>query len=148
MLEANYCGDRPRANGRKRHPLKNAGLWSCAAAGSGIYGASTDAQGAKASVEFDGLAALYREEHRRDVMGFFHTHPDGPPYPSARDIRTMRAWCSAFGKPLLCAIASPLGLAAFQFSDDRSDGMPMLAVEIFPRGVLIGVEPDGEQVSS
>jgi proteasome lid subunit RPN8/RPN11 len=104
--------------------------------------------GAITSVQFDGLAALQREEHRRDVLGFFHTHPDGPRHPSARDVRTMRAWCSAFGKPLLCVIASPLGLAAFQFIDDRSDGVPMLAVENFPRGVLIGVERDGEQVSS
>jgi Prokaryotic homologs of the JAB domain len=102
--------------------------------------------GAITSVQFGGLAALHREERRRDVMGFLHTHPDGPPHPSARDIRTMRAWCSAFGKPLLCAIASPLGLAAFQFIDDSSDGIPMLAVEIFPRGVVIGVERDGRKV--
>jgi proteasome lid subunit RPN8/RPN11 len=100
--------------------------------------------GTLTSVQFDGLAALQREEHRRDVMGFFHTHPEGPPHPSARDVRTMRAWCSAFGKPLLCVIASPLGLMAFQFIDDRSDCLPMLAVEIFPRGVLVGVERDGE----
>jgi proteasome lid subunit RPN8/RPN11 len=104
--------------------------------------------GAETSVQFDGLGVLRREERRRDVMGFFHTHPDGPPRPSARDIRTMRAWCSAFGKPLLCVIASPDGLAAFQFVDDRSDGVPMMSVEVFPRGVLIGVESDGEQVSS
>jgi proteasome lid subunit RPN8/RPN11 len=104
--------------------------------------------GALTSVQFDGLATLQREEHRRDVMGFFHTHPDGPPHPSARDIRTMRAWCSAFGKPLVCVIAAPLGLAAFQFIDDSSDGIPMLAIESFPRGALIGVERDGEQVPS
>jgi proteasome lid subunit RPN8/RPN11 len=97
--------------------------------------------GLKTSVRFDGLAALNREERRRDVMGFLHTHPDGPPDPSARDVRTMRAWCSAFGKPLLCVIASPRGLKAFQFVDDRSNGVAMLAVEIFPRGVVIGVEP-------
>jgi proteasome lid subunit RPN8/RPN11 len=102
--------------------------------------------GAITSVRFDGLAALHREERRRDVMGFLHTHPDGPPRPSARDVRTMRAWCSAFGKPLLCVISSPLGLAAFQFTDDSSDGVPMPVVESFPRGVLIGVEGDGRQV--
>jgi proteasome lid subunit RPN8/RPN11 len=104
--------------------------------------------GAATSVNFDGLAVLHREERRRDVMGFLHTHPDGPPRPSTRDIRTMRSWCSAVGKPLLCVIASPLGLAAFQFVDDCSQGVPMMSVEMFPRGVVIGVDGDGEQVSS
>ena len=101
-------------------------------------------EGVETSVQFDGLAALNREERRHDVMGFLHTHPEGPPHPSGRDLRTMRAWCSAFGKPLLCLIASPEGLAAFRFNDDRSQGIPMLAVESFPRGVVIGVEGDGE----
>jgi proteasome lid subunit RPN8/RPN11 len=100
-------------------------------------------EGAETSVKFDGLAALDREERRRDVMGFLHTHPDGPPRPSTRDVRTMRAWSSAFGKPLLCVIASPGELAAFRFTEDRSRGVPMMAVEVFPRGVVIGVEGDG-----
>jgi proteasome lid subunit RPN8/RPN11 len=105
-------------------------------------------QGAATRVQFDGLAALAREERRRDVMGFLHTHPDGPARPSARDVRTMRAWCSAFGKPLVCVIDSPNGAAAFRFKDDRSNGVPILAVELFPRGLVIGVDDDGEQVSS
>ena len=105
-------------------------------------------EGASTSVRFDGLAALHREKRWHDVMGFLHTHPDGPTRPSARDVRTMQAWCSAFGKPLLCVIVSPLGLAAFRFTDDCSQGFPLMAVEIFPRRVVIGVEGDGEQVSS
>ena len=105
-------------------------------------------RGVETSVRFDGMGVLRREEVRRDVMGFFHTHPDGPPRPSARDIRTMRAWCSAFGKPLLCVIASPLGLTAFRFANDRSRGAPVALVELFPRGVLVGVEDDARQVPS
>jgi hypothetical protein len=52
----------------------------------------------------------------------------------------MRAWCSAFGKPLLCVIASPQGLAGFRFDHDSSDGDRLAIVEVFPRGVVIGVE--------
>jgi proteasome lid subunit RPN8/RPN11 len=97
-------------------------------------------------VRFDGPDVLHREEGRHDVLGFFHTHPSGPPRPSDRDVRTMRAWCSAFGKPLLCVIASPGGLAGFGFVDDASDGVPLELVEVFPHGVVIGVETDARQV--
>jgi hypothetical protein len=99
-------------------------------------------------VEFDGRLVLRREERWHDVQGFLHTHPDGPPRPSRRDVRTMRAWCSALGKPLLCVISSPGRLAGFRFDDDTSDGTELEAVEWFSRGVVIGVEADGGQVSS
>jgi hypothetical protein len=60
----------------------------------------------------------------------------------------MRAWCSAFGKPLLCVIASPVGLAGFRFDDDSSAGIPLAQIELFPRGAVIGVETDERQVPS
>jgi proteasome lid subunit RPN8/RPN11 len=94
-------------------------------------------------VNFDGLGVLRREEERQDVLGFFHTHPTGPEEPSARDVRTMRAWCSAFGKPLVCAIACPEKLAAFRFDPDSTDGVPFAEVRLFPRGVVIGVDSNG-----
>jgi proteasome lid subunit RPN8/RPN11 len=101
--------------------------------------------GAPAHVEFDGPAVLAREETRHDVVGFFHTHPAGPPRPSTRDIRTMGAWCSAFGKPLLCVIASPEGAAGYRFAGEGKSarGIRLAVLEWFPRGVLIGVEADG-----
>jgi proteasome lid subunit RPN8/RPN11 len=99
--------------------------------------------GERVSVRFDGPWVLAREEQRRDVLGFFHTHPDGPPCPSRRDVRTMRAWCSAFGKPLLCLIASPEGVRGYRFDDHESEGTELTLVETFPRGVVIGVESDG-----
>ena len=74
------------------------------------------------------------------MLGFFHTHPDGPSAPSDRDVRTMRAWSSAFGKPLVCVIAGPEGIAGYRFEDDESDGVRLKIVELFPRGVLIGVD--------
>lgn len=97
-----------------------------------------------ASVRFDGSWVLHREETRGDVIGFYHTHPDGPPTPSNRDLRTMRAWCSSFGKPLLCCIESPQGIAGYRFDGDDSNGVPMKWIELFPRGVIIGVDSDGE----
>jgi proteasome lid subunit RPN8/RPN11 len=96
--------------------------------------------GERFSVEFDAAWVLAREEQHGDVVGFFHTHPDGPPRPSRRDLRTMRAWCSAFGKPLLCLIASPEGVGAYRFEDDRSAGSKLAMVEIFPRATVIGVD--------
>ncbi len=99
--------------------------------------------GGPASVEFDGLWVLNREEQRGDVVGFYHTHPGGQPRPSSRDVRTMRAWAGAFGKPLLCVIASPEGLAGYRFDDDRCSGVALAQIEVFPRGIVIGVETDG-----
>jgi proteasome lid subunit RPN8/RPN11 len=90
------------------------------------------------------LWALVREETRHDVLGFLHTHPDGPATPSMRDVHTMRAWCSSFGKPLLCLILSPQGLRGYCFEDEESAGVALEQVELFPRGVVIGVEADGE----
>ncbi len=106
------------------------------------------ATGDRSSVSFDGGWVLAREERRRDVVGFLHTHPDGPARPSRRDVRTMRAWCRAFGKPLLCLIASPAGLHGYRFADGDAGGVELAAVEVFPRGIVIGVEPDGGHVSS
>lgn len=99
--------------------------------------------GERASVRFDGAWVLSREETHGDVVGFLHTHPDGPATPSGRDVRTMRAWCGAFGKPLLCVIASPTGVRGFRFDDDESKGDALETVEAFPRGVVIGVDADG-----
>ena len=105
------------------------------------YARRTDRQTGKLTrVSFDGLRVLQREERRGDVVGFYHTHPAGRPQPSSRDVRTMRAWCSAFGKPLLCVIASPEGTAGYRFDDDESDGVLIALVQLFPRSILIGVD--------
>ena len=78
------------------------------------------------SVEFDWTTVMRREETLRDVLGFFHTHPRGLTRPSARDIRTMRAWCDCLGKPLLCAIGIPgpddMKIRGYLFRNFRSRG--------------------------
>jgi proteasome lid subunit RPN8/RPN11 len=100
-------------------------------------------KGERASVRFDGAWALRREETRGDVVGFLHTHPDGPPSPSQRDVRTMRAWCTAFGKPLLCVIAGPDRLRGYRFDSHESTGVALAIMEAFPRGIVIGVDGHG-----
>jgi len=71
--------------------------------------------GSHASVQFDGNRVLEREERYGDVVGFYHTHPDGFVQPSDRDVRTMGAWSFSFGKPLICAIGTSAGVQAWLF---------------------------------
>ena len=79
--------------------------------------------GAPASVDANWSWALDREEQSGDVAGFWHTHPPGGgTAPSERDVQTMRAWCLAFGKPLLCVIADGRRRAAYVFESDASRG--------------------------
>lgn len=99
--------------------------------------------GERTSVRFDGAWVLAREEKHGDVVGFWHTHPDGPAAPSQRDVRTMRAWCSAFGKPLLCLISCRGAVHGFRFDEQGLTGQALDLVEAFRRGVVIGVEADG-----
>jgi hypothetical protein len=85
-------------------------------------------QGKFASVEADWAWALEREEQRGDVAGFWHTHPRGAGVvPSERDRRTMQAWCSALGKPLLCLIADGVQLAGYLFSDENCQPVRSIA---------------------
>lgn len=97
-------------------------------------------KGSFSSVEFDWGWAMRREEEKGDVLGFYHTHPGGLERPSARDVRTMQAWSSCFGKPLLCIIRCDKGLTAFVFRGDRSEPVQLGTVELFPRNVIVAVE--------
>jgi proteasome lid subunit RPN8/RPN11 len=100
--------------------------------------------GQRASVEFDWNWVLDREERHGDVLGFYHTHPAGTAVPSARDVRTMRAWVSCLGKPLLCVIESDGTLAAYTFATDEDSGQALDEVERFPRNVIVAVAPQIE----
>jgi len=104
------------------------------------YGRLRQRQGdGPAPVELDWAWALEREERRGDVIGFYHTHPSELTTPSQRDVRTMRAWVSCFGKPLLCVIESGDVLTAYVFRTDEDDGQPVDEIEQFPRGVIVAV---------
>lgn len=105
------------------------------------YGRLRQSQvGTPASVAFDWDWVLGREERYGDVIGFHHTHPPAHQKPSARDVRTMRAWVSCFGKPLLCVIESDTVLTATIFHSDEDEGERLSEVQRFPRGVIVGVE--------
>jgi proteasome lid subunit RPN8/RPN11 len=79
-------------------------------------------EGEVASARFDWAWVLGREEGEGDVIGFFHTHPGGAAIPSQRDLRTMRAWVTCLGKPLLCLIEGHRELAAYLFETDEDEG--------------------------
>jgi len=98
--------------------------------------------GQVSSVEFDAAWVLAREENHGDIVGFYHTHPGGPPAPSRRDDRTMHAWVSALGKPLLCLIESEGKLAAFRYDSDEAPAVRLAACERFPRSIVIAYEDD------
>jgi proteasome lid subunit RPN8/RPN11 len=95
--------------------------------------------GERSSVRFDGSWTLNREETHGDVVGFVHTHPDGPALPSQRDVRTMHAWCGAFGKALLCLIICPESVRGFRF-EAEAPPRALKLIELFRRGVVIGLE--------
>jgi proteasome lid subunit RPN8/RPN11 len=101
------------------------------------------ARGEPASVEFDAPWVLRREETKGDIVGFCHTHLSGPPTPSERDLRTMRAWAGSFGKSLLCLIQSGGALAAYRFDSDESEGVELAACELLPRGIVIVFDAEG-----
>lgn len=72
-------------------------------------------RGSETSVMFDGAKVLSHEESSGDIVGFFHTHPEGFTNPSRRDDDTMLSWSFCFGKPLLCAIGTSLGVRAWLY---------------------------------
>ncbi len=91
--------------------------------------------GGAASVEAAWNWALKREEQYGDVVGFYHTHPDGAgTQPSSRDIRTMQAWCSAFGKPLLCLVAAGKRLEGHVILDANAQLEPARSVSKLEKG--------------
>jgi hypothetical protein len=83
-------------------------------------------EGSRTWVEADWAWTLQREETQGDVAGFLHSHPPGSgAEPSARDLRTMRAWCLALGKPLLCLIEHDGSLQGSVHADEQDPGRPL-----------------------
>ncbi len=90
------------------------------------------------SVEADWEWTLKREEKRGDVIGFVHTHPMGSgTTPSERDIRTMRAWRTALGKPLVSVIDDGESPGGYVFASDDSHGQPVASIAMTEDGVIL-----------
>ena len=96
-------------------------------------------EGTPTSVSFDWAQVLVREESFGDVLGFYHTHPTSAPYPSPRDVRTMQAWTTCFGKPLLCVIESRGLLVGYLF-EPTGQCKPVGRITRLARNTLIAVE--------
>jgi hypothetical protein len=67
-------------------------------------------RGEVAHVTFDWKKALsfipFLKDSNKFLIGFYHTHPGGDPFPSSTDTETMGTWVKATGKGLLCGIRS------------------------------------------
>jgi proteasome lid subunit RPN8/RPN11 len=104
--------------------------------------------GESARVEFDASWVLKREEARGDVQGFLHTHLAGFSNLSRRDLRTMTAWVSCLGKPLLCVVVSGEEIRGFVFTDDRGRPSKLESIALHGTNWIIGAACDERQVSS
>lgn len=94
-------------------------------------------KGEPTRVAFDAAWVLARDEALGDVVGFYHTHPSGNPCPSQRDDRTMRSWCGALGKSLLCLIESDGEVNAYVYDDDEAAASRLLACQRCPEGMVL-----------
>lgn len=95
-------------------------------------------RGAPCSVDFNADYVIKREETKNDVIGWLHTHPGMIASPSSRDHRTMKAWVTALGHPLVCVIYGIDGLRAYWYMDDESDPIES-AVCVKLANLIVGV---------
>jgi proteasome lid subunit RPN8/RPN11 len=76
-------------------------------------------EGGPAEVGFDAAFVIEQEKQKKDVVGFYHTHPNFSASPSSRDDRTMKAWVFSLGKPLVCVIDGIDGCKAWWYINDE-----------------------------
>lgn len=105
-------------------------------------------EGLPACVDFDAKFVIEQDERNepdRSVVGFLHTHPGMIAHYSSRDFRTMQAWVTCLGRPLVCVIAGHDGLRAWWFINDED---PPIEDEVYQvDGVLFGIMPYTESES-
>lgn len=91
-------------------------------------------------VHFDADWVQRRHLERGDVLGWYHTHPEGcEAYVSGRDLDTMRAWVGCLGRPLLCLIEGSQGLRGWVFEHDESEGEPLRFARLVG-STIVGVD--------
>lgn len=113
-------------------------LTGCRCDGGWMLRACRRSSGTRTRVAFDAQWVLDREEFHGDVLGFLHTHPDGPCRPSERDRKTMRAWTRAFGNPMVCVIDAGSEIGAWVYGGDRRRKVDRIVK--FDEGPMVIVE--------
>jgi hypothetical protein len=93
--------------------------------------------GSSTSVDFDWQQVLTREEKLGDVIGFYHTHPARFRSPSKRDDKTMDAWSTCFGKPLLCLIAEGDEVGGWIYDAKKDTKTEIGKVQLFRNNWLV-----------
>jgi hypothetical protein len=71
------------------------------------------------SVSFDWSWVIKHEEKTSEICGWYHTHPNMRALPSEVDNKTMAAWVSCLGKPLLCVIEGRDGIKPYLYEKDN-----------------------------
>lgn len=88
-------------------------------------------KGGMGSVSFEWEDAL-----KGKLIGFYHTHPCGDPYPSSTDDGTMKTWVKSEGKPMLCGIKSRGKQACFLYRRSTTDRSVFIAEKM--KALLVG----------
>ena len=97
--------------------------------------------GLPCSVEFDYNWVLARENiGKKDVVGFYHTHPSFSAHYSSRDDRTMNCWSLSLGRPLVCCFRGTDGLRAWWYLNDEDPPVECQAKSL--RGIVFGITPE------
>lgn len=97
-------------------------------------------EGAPASVAFDAEYVIERDEKYKDIVGFIHTHPSFTADYSSRDDRTMKAWVTCLGRPLVCCIHGTDGLRAWWYLNDED---PPVEYQVkATKGLIFGLTPE------
>lgn len=65
-------------------------------------------------VRFEADKVIEREKTKKDVIGFYHTHPNMSNMFSWTDMQTMEGWTDMFGKTMYCLIEGNNGLTAWK----------------------------------
>lgn len=95
--------------------------------------------GTQTSVDFDWQQVMDREEKFSDVIGFYHTHPSGFESPSARDDKTMSAWSTCFGKPLLCLISERQQIRGWIYDAREDTRSEVSKIERFRKDWIVAI---------
>ena len=77
-------------------------------------------EGTPGQVQFDYDLVQKSINDGKNLIGFYHTHPNMSAYMSATDYDTMDNWVTSEGKRLLCLIEGNEGIVTFNcFNDDN-----------------------------